>query len=389
MIFHNNKKLQNLLQQEELENFFREGHLNKDQLAMAFESRKPAYKRTNLFIRIGFFILSLIVAAGTLGLFFLIFQVDQNFEILLLFFSFGVLAALYFYVNEQDHFQSGVDDALLYFGLLTFLTGLFLLIGLPHDENEELKMVLIAFPFLLISAIVFIDRLLSALCFACFVVISFLLLAKLGEMGKILMPFLLMGISLGAYLFFRRIEKKRVLWYWKDCLQVVKCLSLLVFYASGNYFIVRELSTSFFDISLGVGEDIPFAFIFYIFTVLVPLVYIFRGLRQKDYIQLNIGLALIAAAVGTIRYYHSIMPPESAMVVGGVLLIALVWATNQYLKTPKFGITAAQDEASDKGGQKQAEALILTETKIHVPVPETGFGFEGGKFGGGGAGGSY
>lgn len=391
MMFYNQRKLHNLLQQEELESLHRKGMLNNEQLAKALAGRQPSYKRTNVFIRIGFFILTTIVAASVLGLLALASGMNQNFELLLLFFSIGVFFVLYYYyvLVEQGNYGTGVDDALLYFGLFSFLTGLLMLINLSHDENEELKMAIITFPFLLISAILFIDKVLSALSFACFIAISFLLISKFGEPGKMLMPFLLMGISLAIYLYFRKLKKAETLHYWKNCLQVVECLALLTLYASGNYLVVRELSTSFFDLKLGAGEDIPFALFFYAFTIVVPLVYVLRGLKQKDYIQLNTGLVLIAAAVGTIRYYHSLMPLEAAMLMGGILLITLVRASYQYLKTPKFGITAAQDEQSDEHDRKQAEALVLTETKIHAPVAEPGFNFEGGKFGGGGAGGSY
>ena len=196
MIFYNSKKLCNLLEQEELEKLFREGNINGEQLGLALESRKPVYKRTNVFIRIGFFILCLIVAACALGLFAMATSWGHNFEILLLISSVGALAVLYHYVIEKDHFQSGVDDALLYFGLLSFFSGLFMLLDLSNDGDEELKMSIIAFPFLLISAIVFIDKLLSALSFACLIAINFLLFSNFGALGKMLMPFLLMAISL-------------------------------------------------------------------------------------------------------------------------------------------------------------------------------------------------
>ena len=109
MIFYNSKKLCNLLEQEELEKLFREGHIDNEQLARALESRKPAYKRTNIFIRVGFFILSLIVAACALGLFALATSWSGNFEILLLISSVGALAVLYHYVMIIDGKQDGVQ----------------------------------------------------------------------------------------------------------------------------------------------------------------------------------------------------------------------------------------------------------------------------------------
>ncbi len=118
------------------------------------------------------------------------------------------------------------------------------------------------------------------------------------------------------------------------------------------------------------------------FTVIVPIIYVVAGIRKKDTILLWTGLALVAGAVFTIRYYYHILPAELAMIVGGCILIAGAYALIRYLQTPRHGFTSiAPDEPEPHPLQKlPIESLILAETFKSTPTQSAD---PSGSFGGG------
>ena len=90
-------------------------------------------------------------------------------------------------------------------------------------------------------------------------------------------------------------------------------LSLITTYAAVNYFAVRELSNLLFDLHLPEGASIPGGWFFWLTTILIPPLYIFRALKTKDSLMLRTGLFLLTATIFTIRYYYSVAPVEVVM----------------------------------------------------------------------------
>lgn len=58
--------------------------------------------------------------------------------------------------------------------------------------------------------------------------------------------------------------------------------SLIRFYFSGDYHVVRELSVLLLAAGIATDNDIPFAFFFYGFTFIGPLFYLVYSLFKKD-----------------------------------------------------------------------------------------------------------
>jgi hypothetical protein len=128
---------------------------------------------------------------------------------------------------------------------------------------------------------------------------------------------------------------------------------------------------------------------FYAYTILIPLIYVYFGLKKKNDILLGCGLILIAVSVATIRYYHAIMPLDIALILSGVMLLIICRLAYLYLKTPRHGIKYEKNEGEDPWLSKDVEAMVIAQAlaQQHAPVHQkhnTGFGE--GKFGGGGAG---
>lgn len=141
-----------------------------------------------------------------------------------------------------------------------------------------------------------------------------------------------------------------------------------------------------FDHYYTEGEEIPYAFVFYFFTVLLPPAYIYLGLKQKDRLLFRIGLLLIVASILTIRHYHSVLPVEIAFTMGGAVLIGLSYGLIRWLQTPRNGFTF---KAQDETNLAIAESLLVVQSFAKGNVPNDGANFGGGDFGGAGSSSSY
>jgi hypothetical protein len=299
------------------------------------------------------------------------------------------IAALEFLIKELRHYHSGVDNALLYCALLAwgFLVGY---VGQDVTTSSLVSPTLWLWlgPMLLalVAALVrYADPLVAASCF----VTALALLANLlmqSSVGRLLLPFGIMAAAGALLLALRRLPARADYFYYRSAGLVVRTLALAVFYAAGNYLVVREGNAAL----LGGGspsQQIPLAPLFYAFTAGIPLLYIVLSLRRHDQLLLTMGLLTLAFSIYTLRYYRSLLPPEIAATLGGAVLLLGTLAALRYLRTPRHGLTAAADKEATP--QFNLESLVVAET-AHVPAaPEVGFQFGGGHSGGGGAEGTF
>ncbi|MGB4844736.1 MAG: hypothetical protein WBP16_09735, partial [Ferruginibacter sp.] len=208
----------------------------------------------------------------------------------------------------------------------------------------------------------------------------------ISDSMKTIVPFIIMAASLIVY--FMAVPAKKELLHYGNCLLMVEIAALLCFYAAGNYYTVRELSNSMFDLYLQPGESIPFGWIFWIFTVLIPVLYLVIGIRKKDAVLLRTGLILFAAIVFTVRYYHSLLPVEVIMTIAGIVLLVLAYGLMKWLHKPVYGFTSRDISSGNTMGKLQIESLLLAQTfKPGADMDTPKFG--GGDFGGGGASSDY
>ena len=176
---------------------------------------------------------------------------------------------------------------------------------------------------------------------------------------------------------------------WTDNLKLVEFLSLLLIYTGGNYFVVRECSVLLLNLSIEPGGDIPFAFIFYSLTVLIPLVLIFRGIQLRNLNMARLGVVALVLSALTIRHYYSIAPPEIALTLAGILVLGITGYLFNYLKVPRNGYT--RDKLLQGSGLgANAMGFIVSQTMGgNVSKPDESFKGGGGSFGGGGASGDF
>lgn len=391
MIAYDKIKLSNLLLMEQAKYFKRCDVITEEELIAIGTSKVNAYHRTNIFIRIGVLFLTMILASCSYGLLILIMGLDsfvKGFEIALLVCSFITIFILEYFIKTKHNYASGIDDGLLYFALNAFA----LFVGLIIEPSGNLTNILF-YGLLTIAAffafVRYTDALAAVVGYCCFLAICFYFIQLSGSVAKLIMPFAIFAISGVSYLLIKSKATNYKFLFWIKGLQWLQYASLLSLYFSVNYFMVREASVQFFGMTLNPGEEIPLYFLFYLFTIAIPLFYIFMGIKNKDSIRINCGLILIAVSMATIRYYHQIMPIEYALILSGAVLLIITAFLFNYLKSPKNGFTVEEDKANRNWFSKDMEAILIAQSIGQQAAPATDSLQGGGKFGGGGAGESF
>lgn len=392
MIAYDKIKLDNLFITNYAKQLKRLDLIDEKTLADIAKAKQPAYKHSNIFIRIGVVLLTYVLTFCSYGLIVLFFGLDASaaFKIAALFFAIVTFAALEFFIKSKNNYATGIDDALLYFALMCFAIFLGITI-IPDSSFQFLLFYAFIFPVTLLSFIRYTDKLMAVISYLTFLLMCFYATIQLGNISKLIMPFVIMIISIAAYFFVTKQNEKYALRFWFNGLQWLQYAALISFYAAGNYYIVREASVQFFDMPLKPGDEIPLYELFYAFTILVPFVYVYFALKKKDSVLLNCGLILIAVSIATIRYYHQLIPIEMALLLGGIVLLAIGYFAYIYLKTPRQHFTFEEDRNGTQWFSKDAEALIIAQalaTTTATPKHD-GAEYGDGKFGGGGAGESF
>ncbi len=386
MIAYNKQSLNNLQVHQEADKALEYNCISKEENQRILAAYPANFYSPNFFVRIGLFILTCIIVQFSLGLISLVLVSAINNDSLgALFIVYGLLvyAALEFMVNKK-HYKSGVDDALMWMAAGAVIGGINAISNVSWLINAWLVLVLSLYLFLR-----FTNAIMAGFTFLAFIAIVFLTYIKLGPIAKATTPFLIMIVAGLLYLLIRRLLSKGYSKLYSTGLSVMSVLALLCFYVAGNYYVVREASIAMFNLNLKEGESIPLGWLFWIFTILIPVLYISRGIQKKDPILLRVGLLLVAAVVFTVRYYYHVLPSETAMVIGGIFFIVVSYLITKYLHEAKHGFThkAGNDEFfMDK---LRVESLVIAQTFGGPAHTDTGTQFGGGSSGGGGATGEF
>lgn len=387
MIAQDKTKLENQFLIDEAHSLYEAKFISKEQFH-EIENRLVLPKvHTNIFLRFGFAVLGIFLYSSICAFVTLIGlnAIDHNFKIFLFIYAAIGFAGTEFFI-QQNNTEKGLDDVFLVGGQLLFAVA----VGVLTDGNE----LPIAITATLISFFSYLRyvKLVSVLifCIASTATVAFSLF-EIGSIGKAILPFVLMFYALGTYFISKKLTQKVQFPFYHKGIVFLKNFCLLLFYCSGNYLVVRELSVVLLGNEIAPNSDIPFAWFFYAFTLIVPAFYIFYGLKLQNRIQLWIGFLSLGFSFYTIRYYHPIVPIEIALTLGGILLFAIAYFSIKKWKDKTTGITFQPDRFINSSDFINTEALILTsqfglkpETVIESPME-----YGGGDFSGGGSGGSF
>jgi hypothetical protein len=177
-------------------------------------------------------------------------------------------------------------------------------------------------------------------------------------------------------------------------MKLAKGFFLIIFYLAGNYYVVRELNFSlsenyYYD---SVSPEIPFALLFWVFTFIVPVVYLVFSLKNKDRIMLWIGFLALCFSFFTFRMYHHVLPPEVALTIGGLAVFVFTYFAIKKTKYNETGITFKEDRFSNPNAFANLQTLVVASQfglKPEAKVEESPMKFGDGGFSGGGSNGEF
>ncbi|MBE8724186.1 hypothetical protein [Flavobacterium hungaricum] len=387
MIIYDKNILDNEALDDQAAALYSGGFISKEQRKL-IEKELPSFKKqNNILVRLGFFLLGSFLYLSICGVISLIALSGNDDFLDICCYLFAIVgfvgAALLAKRNYHNH---GLDDAFILGGLLTF--------GCAIAITTEGYEMVIAF-FVSVAALYMFLRylhVLSMLVF-CFAVTTLLFFGmfEFGELGKAVLPFTAMIFAAVFYFLTKRVIKNLNQQYYYNGLLLANSFCLILFYLSCNYLVVRELSAELLGTEVKPGTDITFAFFFYAFTIVVPILYLVQALRTKDRIMLWINFAVIAFTIYTIRYYHSVLPIEIGLTLGGIVLFTIAYFSIKRLKEKESGLTFKPDRINHSDGFLNAEALIVASTFGMKPEVKTDspMEFGDGGFSGGGSGGTF
>ncbi|TGD58573.1 hypothetical protein [Flavobacterium humi] len=385
MIAYNKELLDNTFLFNEAQHLKNSGFIPKNQLDGIAAKRPTLKNHQNILVRIGFFLLGSFLyssIAGVVSLMTLPFLENQYKALVFIYAIIGIVASEFLAVqNFKSH---GLDDAFI-------LGAQGCLLGAVGVATEEPAVVFATMAIVGLLSCLRYAHALSALI-GCIGIIGFFgnLIVEEKMINMSFLPFVMLLLAFIIYfIYFRLISVSAV--YYKNSLLLVQGFALVLAYASMNYLVVRELSVALMDLDLAPGSDIPFAFVFYGFTFLIPLFYIFYSLAKKDKLMLYVGLAALGFSFYTIRYYYSVLPVEIALILGGCLLFAISYFAISRLKNNTSGITFMPDRNENNTVLSNIE-VIMANSQVSlkgVSATEQKMPFGGGGFSGGGSGGTY
>lgn len=386
MIAYNQLWLHNLLIRKEAEQAFRLNYITRVELDHITTKYSVLFFSPNLFIRIGLFMLTLVILFFSSGLIALLFfnSFEEGVGAIAIFFGMLVYGALEYMVQVKNHFRSGVEEALLWISAGAIFGGISYTIHAGSLAN-----CLIVFVISLYGSLRFGDWLMSVVLYLSLIGIAFFTCFNLGPSAKAFAPFFVLAISIVVYQMINRIKPMKICLPYSNCKSAIAISALIGSYFSVNYFVVRELTVALFEVQLADNASIPLGWLFWVFTVTIPILYILRGIQKKDLILIRVGLVLVFAIILTVRYYYSIVNTEIIMTIGGMNLIGISYFLTKYLKVPRYGFTKQEQMSGAEEDSSHAESLLQAETLTKASISPDVFKFGGGSFGGGGASGQY
>jgi hypothetical protein len=387
MIAYSRKSLDNLYIRGQAQEAFASGCITGEENAKIGAAYPVDMYTPNIFICFGLFLLTVLIASCSLGLFMLVSAVSSDsYTFLLIFFGLVCYGALEYVVRKRRHFRSGVDYALLWMSAGLLYAGFYLSV----NNMSAVSQCITVFTISLLFTMRYANNIMALIAYTALLALIINIVMELVRTVQLVTPFIIMAVSIISWFLSVRLYKLKSYRNYRQCITAIKASSLTSFYLAGNYFVVREMRSYMFGTSQ--YGAMAMGWLFWILTVATPLFYIYLGIRKKDSLFLWIGLALIAVTVFAIRYYYRLMPVEWALIFGGVVLVAIAYGLIRYLKTPRHGFTSRESSTKHLLENLHLESLVIAETfagATTVKAPSNDFRFGGGSGGGGGAGGQY
>ncbi|GAB1444513.1 hypothetical protein MASR2M41_01190 [Flammeovirgaceae bacterium] len=379
--------LYNLEVIKETKRWLKARFIEEAQFKTIVEAHPSSFYHPNFIIRIIIFAATLIGLSGVTGLFALIVLDTDQIVISISCILYGIGSFVLvdqIVIKNYKHYKSGLTEALIYHACGFTIGGFAGLI-----DFSILPLLLFSVLVLSFAAYRYLDLLTTAVAFFTFAYLVFYSFFSLDGVFQQIISFIFILCFSTLYFLSKKIKSKSNFAIWSNNLVIVESLSLLMVYLAGNYLVVRELSVNLMGIVIEGGQDIPFAFLFYGFTVLIPIAYLYFGIKNKDVVLLRVSLLVLACSVFTLKYYDGFDHPEVLLTASGIILLGIGLILFRFLKTIRNGFTR-EDLISEKWASMDAGAFIISQTLGGNPITvDESFQGGGGNFGGGGSSGSF
>ncbi len=384
MIAYNKTLLENTFLVEEAIDLKKSGFIQESKLNTVKQKLETLKTNRNILVRIGFYLLGSFLFSSILGFFsmFTLMNSSTNYHIVgFVYFIIGII--ILEVICRQNYFRHGLDDSFIIGSQLTFYISIYFLTY--STIALYFSMIMIGFVFALryVNTISFLVSLIGIVVLIGDFLINHTYISSA-------LPFVLLIIAIGFYFLHKKIKDIKPLYLYQNVMEWFFSFSLLLGYASINYFVVRTLSEDLLHADY-TKSDVPFGWIFNILMFLLPIGYVYYALQTKNRTMLYIGGLTFTLSIATFRYYHSIMPAELALILAGSLMFGAVYFIIQKIKTKATGITFIPDRTSNPAMLSTMEALIINSQDMNhaAPTQQSDMPFGGGGFSGGGAGGEY
>lgn len=389
MIAYDKPLLDNVYLDEEAYRLKESGFISSEQYQSCKNQLPRLKSQDNLFIRIGFFILGTLLFVSICGLLILLISLPIIFL--------GAIIGFWvkeFMSREKKYFGYGLDDAFILGAISTLLIA----IGISNEQDYyETNYLAIYIAMAIASSFAYLRYLsLSLALTACIGISGSLAYLTLDYcvIGKSILPFVMLFFSGVGYFVSKKMLENLTTPYYYNGLKLTKSFCLILFYLAGNYYVVRELNAQlsdpyYLDNANKVSPEIPFSVFFWVFTFIVPIIYLIFSLKNKDRILLWIGFLALCFSFFSFRMHHHVLPPEVALTLGGLVLFAFTYFAIKKTKHKETGITFQADRFSDPNAFSNLQTIAVASQfglNSEAKIEESPMDFGGGGFSGGGSG---
>ncbi len=395
MYAYNKTLLEQTFLVEEAQNLKEGGFINSDQFRL-MEGQLLALKTQKSFlVRIGLFLVGLILCAsiaGVMTLFLYSMMSMHGAGWMAFFFSLICIGGLEWMVRTKNYFGYGLDDAFLLSAQLASAVCLYILL----DEMDLPQRWMIWFFIIGIGAVMAFCairyiNILSALgaCVSLTAVVGYWFVQENISLTPWIIMLFAALLGIGFTIWRKRLTNP----FYTNIIQLVVYYSYVLFYLSGNLWALRYFSYYFYyseeDSSRLFMEFL--IFFYWVFSFLVPVLYLFYAIKTRDKGWLWIGGICLFFSIYTWIQFDNSLSIEWWLTLGGGVLFGLSLWLIKRLKNRKTGLTFQPDLLNNEVSFVDAEALIVAAQLGLKPeaTQEAPMKFGGGGFSGGGAGDTF
>ncbi len=387
---YNQELLLNTLVAEKSEELYDGNFITIEQLQNINRTLPKLVGSRNSIIRIIFFFLGSFLYGSICGMISLIFLTsldDSTIWILapFLFAAVGIAAMEIVIAKNLKFYKNGMDDA--------FVLGIVLCIAVGLGLQNEFESWVISISVFISAGLCYFRYLnIPALLVSCtaFVATTAFVMIQYIIYGSALLPILLAVISAFVYqIILKKISKSSKPQYYQG-MTFAKYFAAILFYLSLNYAVITELSAVLMPNLVANTFSTVMSYLFIILTAVIPIVYIYKGIKAKDKPLFVIGLLALATSYATLRYYVQFMSVEVEMIFGGLLIFFASYFIMKKIKNNVQGVTFLPDRlATNNAAQLEILASVAQFGKNATATKSSPMEFGGGGFSGGGAGESF